>query len=163
MSLEIRNAMRGDEGLVFDFIFALAKYEKLEHEVSATKDDLARDLFGSSPRVFCDIVEQDGKPIGFALWYYTYSTFRGRHGLWLEDLFIDPDARGSGAGKALMAHLAARCRDEGLARFEWWVLDWNTPSIEFYKSLGAVMQDEWTVCRIDGEALEALASTKLLN
>ena len=160
MSLVIRSAILGDEGLVLDFIFALAKYEKLEHEVSATKDDLVRDLFGENPRVFCDIVERDGKPIGFALWYYTYSTFRGRHGVWLEDLFVDPEARGSGAGKALMAHLAARCRREGLARFEWWVLDWNTPSIDFYKSLGAQMQDEWTVCRIDGDDLDKLASLK---
>ena len=160
MSLVIRKAVQGDETLVYDFIFALAKYEKLEHEVSATHEDLARDLFGENPRVFCDIVEQNGKPIGFALWYYTYSTFRGRHGLWLEDLFVDPEARGSGAGKALMAHLAARCQHEGLARFEWWVLNWNTPSIDFYKSLGAVMQDEWTVCRIDGDALKKLASKR---
>lgn len=158
MSLVIRAAQKGDEGLVFDFICALAKYEKLEHEVSATKEDLERDLFGENPRVFCDIAELNGKPVGFALWFYTYSTFRGRHGLWLEDLFVSPEVRGAGAGKALMAHLAARCKSEDLARFEWWVLNWNTPSIDFYKSLGAVMQDEWTVCRIDGEALDALAS-----
>lgn len=161
MSLRIRKAILGDEGLVFDFICALAKYEKLEHEVSATKEDLARDLFGENPRVFCDIAELDGKPVGFALWYYTYSTFRGKHGLWLEDLFVNPETRGSGAGKALMVHLAARCRREGLARFEWWVLNWNKPSIDFYKSLGAEMQDEWTVCRIEGAVLEELAAQQL--
>lgn len=161
MSLAIRDAVIGDEDLVFEFIFALAKYEKLEHEVSANKEDIARDLFGKNPRVFCDIVEQNGEPIGFALWYYTYSTFRGKHGIWLEDLFVDPAARGSGAGKALMGHLAARCEREELARFEWWVLDWNKPSIDFYKSLGAVMQDEWTVCRVDGEALAKLAAQQL--
>lgn len=158
MSVSIRDAVAGDQGLVFDFINALAKYEKLQHEVSATKEDIARDLFVDNPRVFCDIAEVDGKPVGFALWYYTYSTFRGRHGIWLEDLFVDPDCRGAGAGKALMAHLAARCRRQNLARFEWWVLDWNVPSIDFYKSLGAVMQDEWTVCRIEGDALEKLAA-----
>ncbi len=161
MSLCIRSAILGDEGLVLDFIFALAKYESLEHKVEATKEDLARDLFGPNPRVFCDVAELDGKPIGFALWYYTYSTFRGKHGIWLEDLFVDPEVRGVGAGKALMAHLAARCQHEGLARFEWWVLNWNKPSIDFYKSLGAEMQDEWTVCRIDGAALEKLAAQNL--
>jgi GNAT superfamily N-acetyltransferase len=161
MSVSVRQAVSGDEEIVFDFINALAVYEKLAHKVEATSDDIARDLFGPNPRVFCEIAEVDGKPVGFALWYYTYSTFRGKYGLWLEDLFVDPAVRGAGAGKALMAHLAARCVDEGLARFEWWVLNWNTPSIEFYKSLGAVMQDEWTVCRMDGAALEKLASLKM--
>ena len=163
MSISIRSAVPGDEGLVFDFICALAKYEKLEHEVEASAKDIARDLFGESPRVFCEIAEQDTKPIGFALWYYTYSTFRGRHGIWLEDLFVDPDVRGSGAGKALMARLAGRCREENLARLEWWVLNWNIPSIDFYKSLGAVMQDEWSVCRLDGRALNQLADKVSAN
>ncbi len=161
MTLSIRNAVSGDEGLVFNFIFSLAKYEKLEHEIKASRQDIARDLFCENPRVFCEIVEIEGKPVGFALWYYTYSTFAGKHGIWLEDLFVDPEARGAGAGKALMAYLAEKCRKEGLARFEWWVLDWNKPSIDFYKSLGAVMQDEWTVCRIDKEALKALSSYKI--
>ncbi len=156
MSVSIRTAVLGDEGLIFDFICALAAYEKLSHEVEAGTQDIARDLFGSSPRVFCEIAEIEGKPVGFALWYYTYSTFLGKHGIWLEDLFVDPAARGAGAGKALMAHLANKCREEGLGRLEWWVLDWNTPSIEFYKSLGAVMQEEWSVCRMDGVALVEL-------
>lgn len=157
MTLFIRGAVPGDAGLVLQFVRALADYEKLSHEVEATEADIARDLFGAQPRVFCEIAEWDGEPVGFALWFYTYSTFRGRHGIWLEDLFVDPKCRGKGIGKALMAHLAARCDDEGLGRLEWWVLNWNTPSIDFYKSLGAVMQDEWTVCRVDGAALAALA------
>ena len=120
------------------------------------RHDLARDLFGPNPRVFCDIAEWDGQPAGFALWFYNYSTFRGRHGLYLEDLFVSPEFRGKGIGKALLQHLAKRCTDEGLARFEWWVLDWNTPSIDFYKAQGAQLMQEWTVCRVDGEALATL-------
>lgn len=157
MSLSIRPAVAGDEALVLGFIRKLADYEKLAHEVEATEIDLSRDLFGAAPRVFCEIAEWGGAPVGFALWFYTYSTFRGRHGIWLEDLFVDPDHRGHGTGKALLAHLAKRCADEGLGRLEWWVLDWNAPSIEFYKAQRADMMDEWTVCRVDGEALAELA------
>ena len=154
--LNIRPAKAGDEALILTFIKALAEYEHLEHEVAASAGDLARDLFGDNPRVFCDIAEWDGKPAGFALWFYNYSTFRGRHGLYLEDLFVDPAFRGKGIGKALLQHLAKRCADEGLGRFEWWVLDWNTPSIDFYKAQGARLMEEWTVCRVDGEALATL-------
>ncbi len=157
--LSIRSVRPGEAGLVLDFIQALADYEKLGHEVEATEIDLGRDLFGPSPRVFCDIAEWQGKPAGFALWYYTYSTFRGRHGIWLEDLFVHPPFRGHGIGKALMAGLAARCASEKLGRLEWWVLDWNAPSIGFYKSLGAKLMDEWTVCRLDGPALAQLGGT----
>ena len=95
--------------------------------------------------------------MGFALWFYTFSTFQGRHGIWLEDLYVDPETRGKGIGKALLAALAKRCVDEGLGRFEWWVLDWNEPAIQFYQSQGAVMQNEWTVCRVSGAELTALA------
>ena len=157
MSVTIRSALPGDEATILRLIRALADYEKLAHLVEATENDISRDLFGLDPRVFCELAESDGQPVGFALWYYTYSTFLGKHGIWLEDLFVDPDCRGDGAGKALMVHLAKKCVRENLGRFEWWVLDWNEPSIEFYKSLGAVMQDEWTVCRVDGDALERLA------
>lgn len=157
MTLAIRSAKPGDSGLVLKFIRDLAVYEKLEHEVVAQEADIGRDLFGEHPRVFCEIAEWDGMPAGFALWFYTYSTFQGRHGLWLEDLFVDPHFRGKGIGKGLMIHLARRCRSENLGRFAWWVLDWNMPSIDFYKSLGAVPQDEWTVCRVSGEALTRLA------
>jgi GNAT superfamily N-acetyltransferase len=160
MSISIRRAVEGDEELVFGFISALADYEKLSHEVKATSRDIVRDLFGDSPRVFCEIAEIGGKPVGFALWYYTYSTFRGQHGIWLEDLFVDPACRGSGAGRALMAHLATKCHDEQLGRLEWWVLNWNQPSIDFYLSLGAVMQDEWSVCRLDKEALVRLGNVQ---
>ncbi len=160
MSLSIRPAASGDEALVMSFIEALAEYEHLSHEVEANAADLGRDLFGDNPRVFCDIAEWDGQPAGFALWFYNYSTFRGRHGLYLEDLFVSPDFRGKGIGKALLQHLAARCTREGLGRFEWWVLDWNAPSIEFYKSQGAKMMDEWTVCRVDGDALASLGAGK---
>ena len=156
MSLLIRPAIAGDEGVVFGFIKDLARYEKLEHEVVADEADITRDLFGANPRVFCEIAEWDGAPAGFALWFYTYSTFQGRHGIWLEDLFVDPALRGEGIGKALLQHLAQRCVAEGLGRLEWWVLDWNQPSIDFYLRQGGVMQDEWTKVRVDGEALARL-------
>lgn len=156
MSLLIRPAIAGDEGVVFGFIKDLARYEKLEHEVVADEADITRDLFGANPRVFCEIAEWDGAPAGFALWFYTYSTFQGRHGIWLEDLFVDPALRGKGIGKALLQHLAQRCVAEGLGRLEWWVLDWNQPSIDFYLRQGGVMQDEWTKVRVDGEALARL-------
>jgi GNAT superfamily N-acetyltransferase len=157
MSLEVRAAVPADAALIHRFIRELAEYERLLHEVEATEGDVARDLFGPSPRAFCDIVERDGAPIGFALWFYNYSTFRGRHGIWLEDLFVLPDARGGGAGKALLRRLAQRCVDEGLGRMEWSVLDWNAPSIAFYDSLGASALDDWTTRRLTGEALTRLA------
>jgi GNAT superfamily N-acetyltransferase len=156
MATTIRSAVPADAALIVRFIAALAEYEKLSHEAKASAADIARDLFGPEPKVFCEIAEHDGRPVGFALWFYTYSTFQGRHGIWLEDLFVDPAARGLGIGKALLVNLAQRCVREGLGRFEWWVLDWNEPSIEFYKSQGGVMQDAWTKVRIDGEALQKL-------
>lgn len=158
MSLSIRPAAAGDTGLIVRFIRDLAAYEKLEHEAKASEADILRDLFGPAPRVFCDIAEWDGEPVGFALWFYTYSTFQGRHGIWLEDLFVDPAMRGKGAGKALLQNLAQRCVAENLGRLEWWVLDWNEPSIAFYTAQGAVLQDDWTKCRVDGEALVRLGT-----
>ena len=155
--LFIRPAAPDDAALIVRFIAALAEYEKLAHEVHATEGDIKRDLFGPEPKVACEIAEWNGVPVGFALWFYTYSTFQGRHGIWLEDLFVDPSMRGKGIGKALLTHLARRCVAEGLGRLEWWVLDWNQPSIEFYKGQGGVMQDEWTKVRVDGEALLRLA------
>lgn len=157
MSLVIRPAAAGDAALVLAFVQELALYEKLSHEAVATEADIAAALFGPNPRAFCDIAEWDGQPAGFALWFYNFSTFRGRHGIYLEDLFVRPSLRGHGIGKALIRNLAARCRDEGLARLEWWVLDWNAPSIAFYESLGAVPLDEWTVYRVAGDALDRLA------
>jgi GNAT superfamily N-acetyltransferase len=158
MTFAIRPATAADTDLVVRFITDLAAYEKLEHEARATPADIARDLFGENPKVFCDIAEWEGRPAGFALWFYTYSTFQGRHGIWLEDLFVDPALRGKGIGKALLTQLARHCVAEKLGRLEWWVLDWNEPSIDFYKSQGAVMQDEWTKCRVDGEALARLGA-----
>jgi len=158
MSLVIRPSTAADAGLIVRLIRDLAIYEKLEHDAKATEADIVRDLFGPAPRVFCEIAEWEAEPIGFALWFYTYSTFQGRHGIWLEDLFVDPEARGRGIGKALLKQLAERCVRENLGRLEWWVLDWNAPSIAFYKSQGAVLQDDWTRCRVDGEALARLGT-----
>ena len=156
MSLAIREATPADTPLIRDLIRELAVYEQLESEAVATVEDLAAALFGPSPRVFCDIAELDGAPVGFALWFYNFSTFVGRHGLYLEDLFVRPQARGAGAGRALLARLARRCVDEGLGRLEWAVLDWNAPAIGFYRSLGAAAMDGWTVNRLTGEALARL-------
>jgi GNAT superfamily N-acetyltransferase len=155
--LDIRTAEPSDAALILRFIRNLAEYERLLHEVAASEADIVRDLFGPNPRVFCDIAWWDGAPAGFALWFYNYSTFRGRHGIYLEDLFVEPAYRGRGIGKALLIQLARRCRAEGLTRLQWWVLDWNRASIEFYKSLGAVPMDDWTVLRLSGEALQKLA------
>ncbi len=157
MSLHVRPAGPDDAALVYGFVRDLADYEKLLHEVEATEADIRRDLFGPTPRVFCDIVEAGAEPVGFALWFYNYSTFGGRHGIYLEDLFVKPEARGQGAGKALLRALAQRCVAEGLGRLEWAVLDWNAPSIAFYDSLGAAAMDDWIVRRLTGEALERLA------
>lgn len=157
MKVTVRVASPADIPLILQFIRDLAQYERLLHEVEATEADIRRDLFGENPRCFCDIAEAGGRPVGFALWYYSYSTFQGRAGIFLEDLFVEPDARGLGAGKALLARLAQRCVEADLGRLEWSVLDWNTPSIEFYDSLGAAAKTGWTVRRLDGEALERLA------
>ena len=159
MTLHVRKAQQGDAGLILDFIRELAAFEKLAHEVVATRSDIEAALFGPQPRVFADIAEWDGKPAGFALWFYNFSTFRGRHGIYLEDLFVRPEFRSKGVGKALLQTLARRCVTEGLPRLEWWVLDWNEPALRFYRSIGAQPMDEWTVQRVTGEALERLAGS----
>jgi GNAT superfamily N-acetyltransferase len=155
----VRVATVADVPLILSFIKGLAEYEKLLHEVEASEADIRRDLFGENPRCFCDIAEDGGRPVGFALWFYNYSTFRGRAGIYLEDLFVKPEARGGGAGKALLRRLAQRCVDADLGRLEWAVLNWNEPSIAFYDSLGASAKDDWTVRRLDGEALTRLAES----
>jgi GNAT superfamily N-acetyltransferase len=160
MPVSIRPALPADSALIYQFVRDLAEYEKLLDVVEASENDLTAALFGDNPRAFCDIAELDGEPVGFALWFYNYSTFAGRHGIYLEDLFVRPQARGSGAGKALLANLARRCVDEKLGRLEWAVLDWNAPSIAFYDSLGAAAMDEWIVRRMTGEALARLAGGK---
>jgi GNAT superfamily N-acetyltransferase len=157
LSLTLRPARPDDADLVLRFIRELAEYERLLHEVKTTRADVERLLFGDAPRAFCDIAEIDGAPVGFALWFYSVSTFEGRHGIYLEDLYVSAEHRGAGAGKALLAGLARRCRDEGLARLEWAVLDWNAPSIAFYDSLGASAKTDWITRRLSGEALQRLA------
>jgi len=157
--LNIRPARPGDEALVCELIRELAEYEKLSHEAEVTPADVARALFSPAPKAFCDIAEWEGEPVGFALWFYNYSTFRGRHGIYLEDLFVRPAARGRSAGKALIAGLARRCVDQGLPRLEWAVLDWNVPAIGFYEGLGAKVMDDWRICRLTGEALTALGAS----
>lgn len=157
MPVTVRPAAPADALLILSFIRDLAEYEKLLHAVEATQAHIETALFGAQPRAFCDIAEIDGEPVGLALWFYNFSTFVGRHGIYLEDLFVRPAARGSGAGKALLAHLARRCVAENLGRLEWAVLDWNAPAIDFYDGLGAAAMDEWTVRRLSGEALVRLA------
>jgi len=156
VTVTVRPVRRGEAGLVLDLVRGLAEYEKLAHEVEASEEGLAAALFAENPRVFCEIGEVDGAAAGFALWFYSFSTFRGRHGIYLEDLFVRPEHRGAGVGKALLVHLAQRCVEEGLGRLEWAVLDWNAPAIAFYRSMGARLLDDWTVCRLDGAALLAL-------
>ena len=157
MSLHIRAAVPGEAALVLGFIKRLADYEKLLHEVVATEDSINDVLFGANPRAICEFAEWQGKPVGFAVWFYNFSTFHGRLGIYLEDLFVEPEFRGLGIGKGLLKHLARRCVDEGLTRLQWWVLDWNAPSIAFYKSLGAKPMEEWTVMRVSGDKLAELA------
>ena len=157
MTLSIRKAEARDASLVFHFIRELAEYERLAHEVDATEAMIDAALFGEHPGAFCDIAEWDGEPVGFAVWFLNFSTFSGRPGIYLEDIFVRPAFRGRGVGKALMVHLARKCVENGWARLQWSVLDWNTPSIEFYKSLGGVLLDEWTVVRVSGDALTRLA------
>ena len=157
MSLHIRRARSDEAGLVLSLVRELAEYEKLSHEVEATEADIAAALFGENPILFCEIAEWAGEPVGFAVWFLNFSTFAGRPGIYLEDLFVRPAQRGKGIGKALLTHLAKQCIANGWSRLQWSVLDWNTPSIEFYKSLGAVLMDEWTICKVSGPALIALA------
>jgi GNAT superfamily N-acetyltransferase len=160
MSLKIRRAGPGEAGLVLSFVRELAAYEKLSHEVEATETMIAEALFGSDPRLYCAIAEWNGEPVGFAVWFVNFSTFSGRHGVYLEDLYVRPSHRGHGLGKALLAYLAKECVENGWSRLQWAVLDWNAPSIAFYKSLGAVMMDDWTLCRVTGPALTRLAGSE---
>jgi diamine N-acetyltransferase len=157
MSLLIRRARTDEAGVVLSLVRELAEYEKLLHEVEATETMIADALFGDNPRLFCDIAEWSGEVAGFAVWFVNFSTFSGRSGIYLEDLFVRPSSRGKGIGKSLLSHLAKQCVANNWSRLQWSVLDWNAPSIAFYQSLGAVMLDEWTICKIAGPALAALA------
>ena len=154
--MKIRPARKEEVGIVLQLIHDLAHYEKAPDEVEATEKDLLATIFADKPRVFCDFVEVEGEIAGMAIWFLNYSTWQGKHGIYLEDLFIKPEFRGRGYGKALLQHLARVCEEQGYGRFQWWVLDWNSPAIEFYRSLGTVAMDEWTVYRVSGNALKEL-------
>jgi len=154
--LKIRPAKREEVGEVLQLIQDLATYEKAPDQVEASEDDLLNTIFVKDPRVFCDLVEVDGQIAGIAIWFLNYSTWQAKHGIYLEDLYIKPEFRARGYGKALLKHLAQICDKEGYGRLQWWVLDWNSPAIEFYKSFGAEAMDEWTVYRTSGQALKDL-------
>ncbi|WP_395666381.1 GNAT family N-acetyltransferase [Methylocella sp.] len=154
----IRPAAPGDAGLVLAFVRELADYESLSHEVLASEADLDAALFGPAPQVFVAIAEVGGEPAGFALWFHTFSSFTGRRGAWLEDLYVRPAFRKRGLGRALIVHVARLCAQQPGGRFEWSVLDWNAPAIRFYRSLGARVMNEWLICRTEGEALDRLAA-----
>jgi GNAT superfamily N-acetyltransferase len=156
-SPKIRAARRDDVPLILAFIRELAAYEKLAHEVVATEEGLAATLFGAKPSAEVLIAEMDGAAVGFALFFHNYSTFLGQPGIYLEDLFVRPAARARGVGRALLAQLAAIATDRGCGRLEWAVLDWNEAAVGFYRKLGAMALDEWTVFRLAGNALTALA------
>jgi GNAT superfamily N-acetyltransferase len=156
--LKIRPAKSEEVGEVLQLIQDLATYEKAPEQVEASKEDLLNTIFVKDPKVFCDLVEVDGKVAGMAIWFLNYSTWQAKHGIYLEDLFIKPEYRGRGYGKALLKHLAKICDEKGYGRLQWWVLDWNSPAIEFYKSFGAEAMDEWTVYRTSGQALKDLGN-----
>lgn len=155
--IAIRPAVAGDLDLIIGFIRALADYERLAGEVRLDRAVLGAHLFGPTPKAEVLIAESNGAAVGFALFFHSFSTFEGRPGIYLEDLFVAPAARGTGAGKALLSALAALALTRGCARLEWSVLDWNEPAIAFYRSFGANSMDEWTVNRVEGAALKALA------
>lgn len=160
MTTRIRPATEADVPLVLGLIGELAEYEKLAHEVTASEDDLRRSLFGSRPGAEVVIAECDGVTAGYALFFHNYSTFLGKRGLYLEDLFVRPALRGRGIGKLLLSFLAKTAIERDCARFEWAVLDWNESAIGFYKRLGAMPMEDWTVMRVTGEALERLAAAQ---
>jgi GNAT superfamily N-acetyltransferase len=153
----IRPAQAADIAAVHQMIRDLADYERSLHEVSATEDDLRAALMAGQPSLFAHVAEEGGQAVGFALWFLSYSTWLGRHGIYLEDLYVRPDHRGQGHGRALLAELARICAERGYQRLEWSVLNWISPARRFYESLGAVPVDEWTVYRLTGPALHALA------
>ncbi|MHC9418975.1 GNAT family N-acetyltransferase [Sphingomonas citri] len=157
MTVSIRPATPADVPTMLRFVRELATYEREPDAVLATEPMMAEALFGSDPAAAALIAERDGEAIGFALYFFTYSTWTGRRGLWLEDLYVTTEARGSGAGAALLRALAGVALDRNCARFEWTVLDWNTPAIDFYRAKGAAPLDQWTTQRVEGEALVRLA------
>lgn len=157
MATTIRSATRGDVGTILDFVRALARYEREPDAVVATEADLLRDGFGDQPYFSCLIAEENGEPAGFAFYFFDYSTWLGRPGLYLEDIFVHPEFRGKGIGKALLQRVAAIALEKGCARMKWEVLDWNQPAIDFYAAMGAEFLDTWRNVRLSGEALKNLA------
>lgn len=157
--LIIRPATENDIDQIYAYVVELAIYEKAEHEVVTTPEELRAALFCEQPRVFALICEHRGQAIGFAVYFYNFSTWLGQHGIYLEDLYVTPESRGLGAGKALLKRLAEIAVAENCGRIEWAVLDWNEPAIKFYLSLGASPQDEWTVYRLTGAALNSFAAS----
>jgi len=154
--MKIRPARSNESSIILQLIKDLAQYEKAPNEVEASEKEIIKTVFAENPKVFCDFVEVDGDVAGMAIWFLNYSTWQAKHGIYLEDLYIKPEFRGKGCGKALLKHLAKICNAKGYGRLQWWVLDWNSPAIEFYKSLGAEAMDEWTVYRTSGKALSVL-------
>ncbi len=159
MPIAIRNARTDDIPQIFQFICDLAEYEKALHEVKCTPQSLEESLFGPGAVAYTLMVEENGRPIGYAIYFFNYSTWLAAKGLYLEDLYVDPDFRGKSAGIKLMKHLAKEAVEQGCQRFEWSVLDWNTPSIEFYEAMDAQSQDEWLGYRLEGEPLGRLANS----
>lgn len=159
MTTTIRNATVGDAEQILKFILELAIYEKAEHEVLASVEDIEKTIFGEESIAHALICEVDSRPVGFAVYFYNYSTWLGKNGLYLEDLYVSPEHRGIGAGKALLQYMAKIAVDQKCGRFEWRVLDWNEPSIQFYNSIGALPQNEWIGYRLDGDALNEFASS----
>ena len=160
-NFEIRPATEGDVSLILSFIKKLAVYEKLAHKVTATEEVLRETLFGERRYAEVVIGYQGGEPVGFALFFHNYSTFLGKPGIYLEDLFVDEERRGKGFGKALLAYLSRLTKERNCGRLEWAVLNWNEPSINFYESLGAAPMNEWTVFRLTGDALDKLANERI--
>lgn len=158
MTIRIRPAERADAELILRFIRELADYEKALHEVEATAQSIEDSLFGPGPIAHAVICEVDGEAAGFAIWFYSYSTWLARNGLYLEDLYVTPQRRGSGAGKALLKYLARLAVEKGCGRFEWSVLDWNEPAIRVYRAIGGTPQDEWVRYRLEGDGLKAFAT-----
>jgi GNAT superfamily N-acetyltransferase len=159
--MTVRKVRPDDVPTVLRLVRELAAYEKAEHEVRATAEQLTEALFGDAPALFGHVaLTDDGEVAGFALWFLNYSTWRGTHGIHLEDLYVSPEHRGTGLGRELLRTLAAECVDRGFSRLEWSVLDWNTPSIDFYKAAGAVPMDEWTVFRLTDDALTRFAADR---
>ena len=155
----IRPAQQADASLILSFIVELARYEKAEDEVEASEEDIRNTLFGDKATSHCLICENDGQPVGFAVYFYNYSTWQGQNGLYLEDLFVSTDERGKGAGTALLKYLAQHAVENNCGRFEWSVLDWNKPAIDFYESIGAKPKSEWLGYRLSGNALTRFASS----